>query len=604
MIIQEGRGIVDRIQLDGLEISIEVAAGGTRSGTNAKGERWENKVYSSYGYILGTNSPDGEHLDVWVKKNPKSGKAVYVVHQLTPDGSKYDEDKVMLGYSSADEAIRAFKREAFKPEKMFGGMSEFQIEHFKVVAYQASNSKAMLASQKMFDKFVEKGLLPKGIKSPIQVSQIVKEGVDMGLHISYKSNIVAESAFDLAHSAGLKVLKSNTDVIFESEQDLAGFIKLIDETLEDHAHLGDLHEMLPEDFGVVTESNLTDAIDDLKSELRADDGDAYAVADIIAGDYGLDTEQLIKAFENAVKMRITQYAAHRDGIKQNDADLKAKEQKAAADAKAAKNAEAARKRQLNSPQGKMHELAQYVMNRIGDFFPDGDPTDAVIDGLRDMGIDSWEYQRKYESHFRKQFKALTGYETPYDYAATLWDDMDADNPGQYGDRNPYRESVDTMLKLAGVKSAVMESKGTPLVHSVKSQVVALTEAHNTALRKFMINAAVKKQRAIMESVSDVDMDSALRRFANTLLMYPNVATNVVLEKVAERAVRGDTRALREHVSATTGLDLDSFRTAISQRQWKENRITRQMFESLMESTEANWNLNCPDKGVAFTKACR
>lgn len=601
--LTEGRGIVDRIVLDGMDISIEVEAGGTRSGVNFKGERWENKVKAAYGYILGTNSPDGEHLDVWVKKNAKDGRPVFVIHQLTPDGSKYDEDKVMLGYSTKEEAIKAFKDHAFKPEKMFGGCSEFHIEHFKVIAYQASNSKAMLASQKMFDAFVDKGLLPKGIKSPIQISQIVKEGVDMALHISYNSNLVAESAFELALSNGLPVRKSNKDVIFESAEQLSAFIKLVDESQEDNAHLGDLYEILPEDFQQITESNLTDAIDDLKSELKASDA-PFDVATAIAKDYGLDTNQLISAFEKVVGMRISNWAEHRDSLRRNQELAKQQADKAKADAKAEKDRQAAAKRMANSPQLKMAKVVQDVIARIGDFLPDGDPTDALIDALDDLDIDRYEYHQKYEKYFTKQFKAATGYDNPYDYAAALYDDLMADNPEEYGDRNPYRESIDDVLKLAGVRSAVMETRGTPTVHAVKAEVVSLTESHNKALRKYMTNYAIKKQRALTESVAEVDMDAALRRYANTLLAYPNASASAVLRVVAEKAARGDERALREHVGATTGLTIDAFKDAIAQRQWKDNRISRQMFESLMEATEAGWTLDCPDKGVAFTKACR
>lgn len=603
MNLNEGRAVVERLELDGLNISIEVKAGGTRWGVNKQGKKWFNKVYASYGYILGTNSPDGEHLDVWVKKNPREGKQVYVMHQLTPDGSRYDEDKVMLGYSSADEAIDAFKRHLFKPRTMYGGYSEFSMEHFKVIAFSARKSSVMIASQKMFDKFAEKQLLPKGIKSPIQLSQIVKEGTDMDLHITYKNTIVAESAFDLALSSGLPVKKSNMDVIFESQEDLSAFIKLVDESQEDNAHLGDLHEMLPEDFSQITESNLSDAIDDLKSELRVDSDNGSVVASI-ASDYGLNAEELSKAFERAVGMPLAAYASHRDGIRTNQQNQKQAADKAAADAKAEKMAASAEKRKMNSPQYKMNWLVQYVMGRIGDFLPDGDPTDAVIDGLRELDIDDYDYQRKYEKHFTRQFKAATGYDSPYDYAAGLYDDIARDNPELYGDRNPYRESIDDMIKLAGIRSTIIEHKGTPSVHAAKAQVVKLTEAHNAALRKFMVNSAVKKQRALMESVSDIDMDAALRRYANTLLMYPKASADAVLRVVAEKAVRGDERALREHVGAVTGLSVEKFKEAIEQRAWKDNRISRQVFESLMESTEVNWNLNCPDKGTAFTRACR
>jgi Inorganic Pyrophosphatase len=171
----EGRAIVNRMSILDLQISIEVNAGEKRTGTSKDGTKWEQVVSASYGYILGTNSPDGEHLDVWVRKNPVQNCKIYVIHQLSVDGSKYDEDKVMLGYSNKTQAIAEFKKNCFKPNLMFGGCSEFDIEHFKVIAFSARNSKVMIASQDTYDSFEKKGLIPKGIKSPIELSKIVKE---------------------------------------------------------------------------------------------------------------------------------------------------------------------------------------------------------------------------------------------------------------------------------------------------------------------------------------------------------------------------------------------------------------------------------------------
>lgn len=599
--ITEGRAIKKRIEFDGLKISVEVIAGGFRTGVSKSGMAWKQQVSSDYGYILNTHSPDGEHLDCWVKKNPKEGSRVYVVHQLSVDGSKFDEDKVMLGFSSAEQAIAEFKKHCYKPTQMYGGYSEFSMEHFKVIAYASRNSTVMIASEKVFQRFVDKGLIPRGIKSPVQISQIVKETTNMALYVSYKNQLIAESALDLAVGAGLNALKANTDVIFETEEDLNAFITLIDALQENKEHLGDLYEILPEDFEMVTESNLSDAIDDLKSELKTDN-DAFAIADAIARDYGLTTEDLLKAFENAVKMPVSQWAEHRDGMRRNQENAKQAQDKAAADAKAEKQAAAAAKRKAQSPQVKMYELVQYVLDRIANFLPDGDPTDAVIDGLHKMGIDRHDYYDKYEPYFTKQFKAATGYSTPYDYAASLMDDLVRDHPEQF-DRNPYRESIDDIMLLAGVKTAVMEQRGTPLVHTTKAQVERLNEAHNNALRKFMVNYAAKKQRTVMESVGDVDMDTVLRRFGNTLLANRNIDPTNVAIKVAEHLLGGNVYALKEHVGNVSGLSLEGFANAIRQRNWKENRISRQEFGAIMETTEANWNLNCPDRGTAFTKAC-
>jgi len=172
-----------RLHYEGLDISVEVPAGGYRRGKNQKtGEAWSHKIKDNYGYIKGTHSPDGEHLDCYLRKNPKSNATVYVVHQLTVDGSKFDEDKVMLGYSNKDEAVKAFKEFTFKPNVMYGGVTEFDMEHFQLACFSASNSHAMLTNNKTFELFKKKGLLGSRIRSPNQIARRVSESLHEGLN--------------------------------------------------------------------------------------------------------------------------------------------------------------------------------------------------------------------------------------------------------------------------------------------------------------------------------------------------------------------------------------------------------------------------------------
>lgn len=183
-----------RMHFEGLDISVEVPAGGYRRGKNKKtGDEWSHKIKDNYGYIKGTHSPDGEHLDCYLRRNPKSNAKVYVVHQLTVDGSKFDEDKVMLGYSSQSEAVKAFKEFTFKPTVMYGGVTEFDMEHFQVIAYSASKSHAMLTNNKTFELFKKKGLLGASIKSPNQIARKVSESLSEGLtkigEVLYKGDL-------------------------------------------------------------------------------------------------------------------------------------------------------------------------------------------------------------------------------------------------------------------------------------------------------------------------------------------------------------------------------------------------------------------------------
>lgn len=95
-----------RREFQGLRISIENRKGTCRRGTSPTGEKWETKMFWPYGYILGTEGKDGDHLDCYVGPNDDAAMA-YVVHQKN-DAGGFDEDKVMLGFDSEVHARDAY----------------------------------------------------------------------------------------------------------------------------------------------------------------------------------------------------------------------------------------------------------------------------------------------------------------------------------------------------------------------------------------------------------------------------------------------------------------------------------------------------------------
>lgn len=94
------------VRIDGLEVTIEQPKGSVRRGRDASGKEWESTMHHTYGYIRGTESKDGDHIDVFLSDNPEQGE-VFVVDQYNTDGS-FDEHKVMYGFASAEEARRAY----------------------------------------------------------------------------------------------------------------------------------------------------------------------------------------------------------------------------------------------------------------------------------------------------------------------------------------------------------------------------------------------------------------------------------------------------------------------------------------------------------------
>lgn len=117
------------IKVDGLNITIEQPKGSIRRGTDANGKQWESEMHNTYGYIRGTESVDGDHIDIFLSDNPTEGN-VFVVDQINKDGS-FDEHKVMYGFSDMESAKRAYLSNYEEGWQGLGSITEVKKEDFK-----------------------------------------------------------------------------------------------------------------------------------------------------------------------------------------------------------------------------------------------------------------------------------------------------------------------------------------------------------------------------------------------------------------------------------------------------------------------------------------
>ena len=101
------------IDFQGLKIDVENAKGSTRSGEGPEGP-WTTHMFAHYGEIRGTEGTDGDKLDVYVGDNHDSSLVV-VIHQHNPWDGQFDEDKVVLGCESVEEAIGLYKKQYDRP---------------------------------------------------------------------------------------------------------------------------------------------------------------------------------------------------------------------------------------------------------------------------------------------------------------------------------------------------------------------------------------------------------------------------------------------------------------------------------------------------------
>lgn len=118
------------IKLDGYDITIENPKGSERSGTDADGNKWSITMNNDYGYIRGTESIDGDHIDIFLSDNPAEGN-VYVIDQLNTTTGEFDEHKVMYGFSSMDEATQAYLSNYSPGWQGLGAISEVSKDEFK-----------------------------------------------------------------------------------------------------------------------------------------------------------------------------------------------------------------------------------------------------------------------------------------------------------------------------------------------------------------------------------------------------------------------------------------------------------------------------------------
>lgn len=130
-----------KVNVQGLDISIENPIGSVRSGTGPEGP-WEVTMPANYGRILGTTASDGDHVDVYLGPEPDRTN-VYVVDQINPETEKFDEVKTMIGFPDKASAIATYDA-AFSdgrgPERR-AAVTETTIDQFKTWLEKGSQKK-------------------------------------------------------------------------------------------------------------------------------------------------------------------------------------------------------------------------------------------------------------------------------------------------------------------------------------------------------------------------------------------------------------------------------------------------------------------------------
>lgn len=106
---EAGNYKVGRVRISGMDVSIENPKGSERKSKADDPNPWRVTMPAHYGYIRGSTGADGDHVDLFIGDKGDNG-AFWVINQTTPDGSAFDEHKVITGVDSAAEAIELYRR--------------------------------------------------------------------------------------------------------------------------------------------------------------------------------------------------------------------------------------------------------------------------------------------------------------------------------------------------------------------------------------------------------------------------------------------------------------------------------------------------------------
>lgn len=118
-----------KVNLFGLDITIELNSNDIRTGTDKSGKSWATPVSWHYGYFNDYIGADDEELDVFVGPYPNHNE-IFIVNQYSPDG-KFDEHKVMIGFKSQTIALQSFYRNFGKDWLGYGTITDaYDTEEF------------------------------------------------------------------------------------------------------------------------------------------------------------------------------------------------------------------------------------------------------------------------------------------------------------------------------------------------------------------------------------------------------------------------------------------------------------------------------------------
>jgi hypothetical protein len=123
-----------------LPISVENRRGNVRQWYDPHEDReGATRMKVPYGYIRGTLGTDGDQVDVFVGPHRDATHAFIITQMKGPEFTEVDEQKVMLGFRTAEDAKRLY-RDHYDDPRFFGSMQKMSMDEFKAKVMKTSDN--------------------------------------------------------------------------------------------------------------------------------------------------------------------------------------------------------------------------------------------------------------------------------------------------------------------------------------------------------------------------------------------------------------------------------------------------------------------------------
>jgi hypothetical protein len=266
-----------RMKFRGLDVSIETDEGEIRHWTDKEsGTEGKTKFRVPYGYIRRTEGMDGDHVDVFIGPYENADN-VYVIHQMKlPDFKKFDEDKCMLGFGTAEEA-KAMYLNHFNDDRFFGSMTTMPFSEFKTKVLATFETPKKLA-----------GALQYRQETPMSLSQALHQFAKTGAPTVQDS---AQEATDITRKLRGFARRNPITLGSESASNLAAKTASAPYVLGAQQAASCFRPKTAKDWASEVKSNTCDAIRRAGKEMAHDQ----------AGQVGIESSMAVKKLRNTIR---------------------------------------------------------------------------------------------------------------------------------------------------------------------------------------------------------------------------------------------------------------------------------------------------------------